>query len=782
MFSRKTVAAPIPCASCHATELKILREQFDASSEEFWVYDRVFPNQCTRCDPQGLVEALWKTNPICGGCCSDNPYVRVQVPLPIETVGLVERAVESSRVATGGSDFRAHGTFVSHLALLDVPERVKQSLIRWAPSVMIAYEQAEPGCSRKLRRGRRPVVDEAPQAAQPCSNALMVGASPGPSVPEQSLLQKLSNCCPGPRALYMAKKAQVETNVLLQQMATKPANDDCIDGAMLGTQVEADAYGEETRVKGVSTPNMSKVLGRQIGPSLIETEVMESCVSNMKAGLAKRVQPLPFKAKNDKKFVRKIEKTVGALIEHVFSPKKIKQWREANPDFDEFKSKKWSGDRWRNAIEEALADVSGRIEQTFQIKENEALPAKGKAPRPIIQCGDRAQVMMKFPVRCFEELLFEHFEEASIKHLPKHDAMKRVAQHLRQDKNAFVIEGDGSAWDSCCNPTIRNLTENRIIRHIIEVLGTDAEVPKLWLKKMLEDMEKPKLKGKAKVSDHQMTPIRVMIDSIRQSGHAGTSCFNYLINLVCWLVVVCDEPWTMIPKDHKGNLRSGYRSAFTNEWHILRYAFEGDDSALSTTEDLSKFEEHIESLWTSMGFRMKLVYVKDKLTFTGFDHLCDNHGPVGVFVPEIARNVASASWSCSSELKSHPERVHSVGAAAMLARAENFKDCGPFCRYFASLGLAHAKHADRGIGEAEAMQLGIAPVASVRDALQDLYDSAEPMSGQMRTLVRKVVPFSSEQECELLNVHFDDPFDYMLARKVIPFTVWDPKKFAIARR
>lgn len=118
----------------------------------------------------------------------------------------------------------------------------------------------------------------------------------------------------------------------------------------------------------------------------------------------------------------------------------------------------------------------------------------------------------------------------------------------------------------------------------------------------------------------------------------------------------------------------------------------------------------------------------------------------------------------------------------MLARAENFKDCGPFCRYFASLGLAHAKHADRGIGEAEAMQLGIAPVASVRDALQDLYDSAEPMSGQMRTLVRKVVPFSSEQECELLNVHFDDPFDYMLARKVIPFTVWDPKKFAIARR
>lgn len=741
------------------------------------MYEKAFSNRCTRCDPSGRIVNLWRRYPLLRNQCCENPYVNMQVPLPIDTVGLVERAVESSRVATGGSEFRAHGTFVSHLALLDVPERVKQSLIRWAPSVMIAYDQAKPGCKRMLRKGRRPVVDEAPQAEKPCETAPMVGAPPGLPEPDINEADKALE-----RSLYMCKRAQVESNVLLCQMATLPANNDCIDGAMLGTQVDADAYGEEARVKGVSTPVLSKVLGRQIGPSLIETEVMESSVSNLKAGLAKRVQPLPFKAKKDPKFIRKIEKTVKALIDNVFTKKNITKWREANPCFDDFKSKKWSGDRWRTAIEEALGDISGRIEQTFQIKQNEALPAKGKAPRPIIQCGDRAQVMMKFPVKCFEELLFEHFEDASIKHLPKHEAMGRVAKHLRQDAKTFVIEGDGSAWDSCCNPTIRKMTENRIIRHIIEVLGSDSEVPKDWMKKMLEDMEKPKLKGKAKVCDDQITPIRVAIDSIRQSGHAGTSCFNYLINLVCWLVVVCDEPWTMIPKDRDGDLRSGYRSAFTQEWHTLKYAFEGDDSALSTTEDLSKFEKQIENTWTSMGFRMKLVYVKNKLTFTGFDHLCDEHGPVGVFVPEIARNVASASWSCSAELKSHPDRVHSVGAAAMLARAENFKDCGPFCRYFAALGVAHAQYADREIGEEEAMQLGIAPVASVKDALKELYDSVLPMSGQMRTLVRNVVPLTSEQECKLLNVHFDNPYDYMLAREVIPYTVWDPKKFEIARR
>lgn len=780
MFSRKTVAAPIPCATCHATELRILHEQFHASSEEFWVYEKAFSNRCGRCDPSGRIVRMWKNYPLLRNQCCDNPYVRMQVPLPIDTVGLVERAVESSRVATGGSDFRAHGTFVSHLALLDVPERVKQSLIRWAPSVMIAYEAAKPGCTRKLRKGHRPVVDEAPQAEKPCDAAPVVGAPPGLPEPENKAPDDHKDALA--TALYMSKKAQVQTNVLLQQMATPPANLDCVDGAMKGTQVVGDAYGEETRVKGVSTPVQSKVLGRQIGPSLIETEVMESCVSNLQAGLAKRVQPLPFKAKKDPKLVRKIEKTVTALMENVFTKKNICKWREENPSFDEFKSKKWSSDRWRNAIEEAMGDVNGRIEQTFQIKQNEALPAKGKAPRPIIQCGDRAQVMMKFPVKCFEELLFEHFEDASIKHLPKHEAMGRVAKHLRQGCKTFVVEGDGSAWDSCCNPTIRKMTENRIIRHIVEILGTDAEVPKDWMRKMLEDMEKPKLKGKAKVNDDCVTPIRVVIDSIRQSGHAGTSCFNFLINLICWLVVVCDEPWTMIPKDRNGELRSGYRSAFSQEWHTLKYAFEGDDSALSTTEDLQKHEKQIEDIWTSMGFRMKLVYVKDKLTFTGFDHLCDEHGPVGVFVPEIARNVASASWSCSAELKSHPERVHSVGAAAMLARAENFKDCGPFCRYFAALGIAHAQHADREIGEEEAMHLGIAPVASVKDALKELYDSVQPMTGQMRTLVRNVIPLTSEQECTLLNVHFDDPFDFMLARKVIPFTVWDPSKFEVARR
>ena len=134
---------------------------------------------------------------------------------------------------------------------------------------------------------------------------------------------------------------------------------------------------------------------------------------------------------------------------------------------------------------------------------------------------------MLLPVKCFEELLVEYFESASIKHMDKKSAMMRVAKHLRM-KDGNILEGDGSAWDACCNLTIRKMTENRIMEHIIEVLGEDAEVPAGWMQKCLLDMEKKRLKGKAKVDNSKAyAQIKVLIESIRQSGHRGTSAFNF---------------------------------------------------------------------------------------------------------------------------------------------------------------------------------------------------------------------------------------------------------------
>lgn len=619
---------------------------------------------------------------------------------------------------------------------------MKQSLCAWAPSAMIDFNAGVRGSARKLRRGQLLVAPNCPE--------------PAPKSPP-----------PGLDAI--------------SPLTLPPPNQDCIDGAMLGTNVEEDAFGKEDRVQGSSYQQPPKVLAHQIGPDLIPTEVMESSAANLKAGLAKRVQPLPFKA--NKQSIRKIEKTVNALLADVFSIEAIKEWRENNPDIDDFKSSKWDSRRWTEAVDEALADVNARIEQTFQIKTNEALPAKGKAPRPIIQCGDRAQVMMNLPVKCFEDLLFEYFEEASIKHIDKLGAMRRVAAHLRQ-RGAHIIEGDGSAWDSCCNPTIRGMTENRIIRHIILALADDPQVPRAWMEKTLEDMDKKIIKGKAKVSDFNITPLKVMINSIRQSGHRGTSCFNYLINLICWLVVLCENPEKLIKKTKDGKLKTDYVSARDRKVYRLRYAFEGDDSAISTTENLLSHSESIEESWTKMGFRMKLVYVEKKMTFTGYDFLVDENGPTGVMIPEIARNIASSSWTCSSLVKSFPHKRHEVGMNAMLARAVNFQDCGAFAKYFASLGLAHAeKCGDMALGEDDAKKLGICVSQSVVADLHDIYANAGVMSDDMRKLVRLIIPFSHDHELRMLDVDFGkDPFDLQEARRVVPHSLWDPKQFEHPRR
>jgi len=309
-------------------------------------------------------------------------------------------------------------------------------------------------------------------------------------------------------------------------------------------------------------------------------------------------------------------------------------------------------------------------------------------------------------------------------------------------------------------------------------------VPKSWMDKVMADMDKKVIKGKAKVTDFSTSPFKVMIESIRQSGHRGTSCFNYFINLVCWLVVLCKNPEELIGKDKKGKLFSKYVSARDGKVYVLRYAFEGDDSAISTTEDLSAYSDEIEQLWTSMGFRMKLVYVKNKMTFTGYDFLVDRDGPVGVMIPEIARNVASSSWTTSSLVKQFPDKKHEVGMAAMLARAINFKECGAFSRYFASIGLAHARLCrDREIGEDEAVSLGISSVPSVVEELELLYDTAEVMSPEMRKLVNSVVPFTADDELRMLTTDFgSDPCSLMEARRVMPYAIWNPKNFSTPRR
>lgn len=266
---------------------------------------------------------------------------------------------------------------------------------------------------------------------------------------------------------------------------------------------------------------------------------------------------------------------------------------------------------------------------------------------------------------------------------------------------------------------------------MIFVLGCDAEVPESWMKTMFNDMCKCTIKGKANVEENKKFftgTITVLIQAIRQSGHKGTSLFNWILHICGWSVVILKHPEKIIDFviiigcrgkgasdecDHEPGelfkLVDKLQCAFGNNiWIILRYIFEGDDSALTVSRagnfSILDYKLEIESRWKSLGFRMKLIYPdvqngkKGVMTFCGYNFLVDVKGPRFEFIPEPARNLASCSWTTSPLVKQAAARgplllggpVNAVGCAAYLARAENFQSYPPLANFFLQLARAPA--------------------------------------------------------------------------------------------
>jgi hypothetical protein len=126
----------------------------------------------------------------------------------------------------------------------------------------------------------------------------------------------------------------------------------------------------------------------------------------------------------------------------------------------------------------------------------------------------------------------------------------------------------------------------------------------------------------------------------------------------------------------------------------LNFGFEGDDSALSTDDDIKKYEARIRSDWTSLGFNMKLDFcgVGQALTFVGYCALCDEHGPKDeIVMPELLRNIASSSWTTST-LAATAQGRSQIGAESYASRAVSFLEtCKPVGCLFRGLALGHQR-------------------------------------------------------------------------------------------
>jgi hypothetical protein len=419
--------------------------------------------------------------------------------------------------------------------------------------------------------------------------------------------------------------------------------------------------------------NHLPVVGCLVGPCQRKPNVYAKTAANLLAAIRKRITEKARKAKLDDKDKVRIGRLVGKSMTPdkrcgVFSRDRIQEWAIAHFDLEAIKSGKWSTERFRGSLENLYAQEHPTFSFKADIK-YECMP-EGKAPRMLIADGDEGQLMALAVVKCFEELLFTHFEKKSIKHLAKREAIDRVLAELRK-AGAKAVEGDGSAWDTTCNVTIRGIVENPVLRHIMGELCKFGVIPSTWMEEHSIACEKKTLKLFFK---NKFESLATSIDAIRRSGHRGTSCLNWWINYVMWVCSVFKEPERFLDT----SVRNGVD--LSGRWRWWNGCFEGDDSLCTMCPPLNEDDDLAPiflKFWESAGFNMKIVFCKDRATFVGWHLGCDDGELNGVRCPELPRALANSGVSVSPEgIKAAKEgnrsAVNVLAAASALARASDF--------------------------------------------------------------------------------------------------------------
>jgi len=421
-----------------------------------------------------------------------------------------------------------------------------------------------------------------------------------------------------------------------------------------------------------------QIVGVMTAPAPKKPNVYNNSSDNARAAkeerLDKKAKPYTGNGTDRKKIARIVGDACGTKRNRaIFSVKRIERWAEENLHLEDIKSGKWSLKR----LEDSLANLLQKAYPTMELKcsvKLEDMP-EGKAPRLLIADGDDGQLMALIVVKCFEDLLFDWFESKSIKHAGKRAAVKRVVESLTK-KGAKLVEGDGSAWDTTCNATIRGQVENPVLKHIMQVLIPYGVVPQQWHEEHLKCCEKKELKL---FFQKKMDKMRMKIDAIRRSGHRGTSCLNWWMNFVNWTCSIFKEPERFLDP----SVRKGIDETGKVRW--WNGSFEGDDSLCALYPPMKpgdSMDQYFLGWWNRQGFNMTIVYADDRATFCGYHIACVDGEPTGFSCPELPRALKNAGVSCSSTIIQAAKDgnhgvVRDIAAAGAIARAADFAGLFP---------------------------------------------------------------------------------------------------------
>jgi hypothetical protein len=366
--------------------------------------------------------------------------------------------------------------------------------------------------------------------------------------------------------------------------------------------------------------------------------------------------------------------------------------------------------------------------------------AEEKAPRLIMNVGIRNQLVALLVIRMFEDIWFGDYEEddmlgpddapdpnrpqrepkvcaakgpvGHIKHQTRDLAFKKfikITRQLTQKNPVFLIEGDGSAWDTCVQLAIRNLVENQMLDRCCKALTAFVriDIPVDQVKEGVQRRKKGKESYKAQTkvdTDNRGVgamgcdfSMKLTLKTIRESGDRGTALLNQAENKILWHFILFKDPLTSIlsrnvRERHALNIRCS--SSVAKVGYSARHADneEGDDSALAlqidgptgAIEDVKEVKQLLapaEQLWQEFGFNMKIeIYGPDEVsTYCGANFLVGKHGLEEAFIPEILRSLSTASWTTNPTILAEgPDSVNGkvICYASFMARAASFPHKG----------------------------------------------------------------------------------------------------------
>lgn len=429
--------------------------------------------------------------------------------------------------------------------------------------------------------------------------------------------------------------------------------------------------------------------------------------ANVLVGVDKRITKKQIKPTMTPQDKREIATFIAAVTNDkygLYRPSRVEDWvctYLGDPSLDGICSKKWTKERVTEAVRRSHADCTEAVRMGMKHKvavKAEAMP-DGKAPRLICADGDVGQLYALMDCACLEWLTFcedrnEHgnrhgHHEHSIKHQPKEEAIDALIEMMApQAKRKIHVKGtDGSAWDTCCNQEIRDLTENVLIDHISMCLMGMGVVPDQWTEVHKITNKRPKLKLllKHKCVRDGLRDVKVVIDAIRRSGHRGTSILNWIANTSLTLLTrfSAGQAAAFYNSPHR---RIGLNLHGEQEW--FTWCAEGDDMVFATSHDDTPQEcANIEAQWTRYGFNMKQEVHKSgkHVTFCGTQICLDvKKGGMGkIWIPELVRNLTNMGCVFSSTAMDALERgnrklAYQLCAPGAVARSYSFRRHLPF--------------------------------------------------------------------------------------------------------